>query len=238
MELWQIILGILTATFLIFLKNAHSKAHQQKIAAIRLRAYLLHWQKFILDNDLFSIFHMGIDWNKKIVQILKDGGGAEDLVALENEKKKEIDGLKEQFIIELDDKKIDKDNIQKALKKLPPNMTDIIYKYAMTREQNLLDGKTFINDEEASSLGLYTAQVSIELKMLLIALINNGLGLLIEFISSPEDFDLKKRADDIVKLVWNGIVVSKHIDTLTKQTELITSLSVFELTKKNLKGEL
>lgn len=238
MELWQIILGVLTAAFLIFLKNAHSKAHKQKIVATRLRSYLLYWQGFVLDNNLFGIFHEGIKWNKEISQILKNGGKAEDLVALKDEKKKELDELKEQIVTESDKTKIDKDAIQKLITKLPQNATEYILQYAHRNEQNLVDGKTFISDDEACYLGVYVAQISIELKMNLISLFNSVIGLLIYVLSNIEDFDLKEHADDIVKLVWNGIVISKHIDTLTKEVEFFTKQSIFDLTMKNLRSEL
>lgn len=198
MPLWQIILGVLTAAFLIFLKNAHLKAHKQKTVATRLRSYLLYWQGFILDNDLFGIFQMGIEWNKEIDQILKDGGGAKDIVALENEKKKELDKLEKQIVTDSDKLKIDKDAIQKTLKKLPQNTTEQILQYAHRYEQNIVEGKTFISDEEACQLGIYVAQLSIELKMNLIQLISSGLGLLIVILSNPEEFDLKEHANDIV----------------------------------------
>ncbi|MCK4454562.1 hypothetical protein KAU51_04470 [Candidatus Parcubacteria bacterium] len=238
MYLWQIILGVLTAAFLIFLKNAHSKAHKQKMVVTRLRSYLLYWQGFILDNNLFDIFHMGIEWNEKIDQIIKDGGGGKDIVALKNEKQKELDDLKKQIVAESDKAKIDKEAIQKILKKIPKNTTKHILEYARMNEQNLVDGKTFISDEEACYLGNYVAQISIELKMNLKSLINSGLGLVIVILSNPEEFSLKEHADDIVELVWKGIVVSKHIDSLTKKVELFTKLSVFDLTMKNLRGEL
>ena len=238
MILWQIILGVLTAAFLIFLKNAHSKAHKQKIVATRLRSYLLYWQGFILDNDLFGIFHVGIEWNEKIDQILKVGGGAKDIVALKDEKKKELDELKKQIVAESDKAKIDKDAIQKILKNIPQNTTEHILEYARMNEQNLVDGKTFISDEEACYLGNYVAQISIELKMNLKSLMNSGIGLLLVILSNPEEFSLKEHADNIIKLVWQGIVVSKHIDSLTKKVELFTKQSVFDLTMKNLRGEL
>lgn len=103
-------------------------------------------------------------------------------------------------------------------------------------EQNLVDGKTFISDEDACYLGNYVAQTSIELKMNLKSLMNSGLGLLIVLLANPEEFSLKEHADDIVKLVWKGIVVSKHIDSLSKKVERFNKLDVFDLTIKNLRG--
>jgi len=121
---------------------------------------------------------------------------------------------------------------------LPKNSIEHILKLASVKEQNLIDGKTFISDEEASYLGVYVAQVSIELKMELIFMMNFIVGILVVALSSQKEFDYKEHIDDIVKLVWKGIVVSKHIDTLMRKAELFSKQSVIDLTIKNVKGEL
>jgi hypothetical protein len=234
----QIILGVLTTAFLIFLRNAHLKAHKQKMVATRLRSYLLHWQKLILDNDLFSFFYMGIEWNEKIEQILRDGGGAKELVALEKDKKKELNKVKEQITAASDKAKLDKEKIQKIVAKIPHDAREQILQYVHRHEQNLIDGKTFITDEEACYLGIYVAQTSIELKMTLISLINTGMGVLLEILRNPEGFELKEHADNIARTVWYGIIASKHIHSLTKQMDVLTKQSVLDLTIKNLRDEL
>ena len=238
MELWKIIIGLIVAVFLVFLKDAHSKAQKQLIIATRLRAYLLYWQGVVLDKDLFNIFYQGIEWNKEIDDLIKSGAGAEDLVKLKDGKKAEMEDLKEHLLSEGGLKTLSRDDIEKMLSKMPKNSTDHILGYVKTSEQNLIDGKTFISDEEASYLGVYTAQTSIELKMQLISIMNSAIGLLILALSSADEFDCKEHVDEIMDLVWKGIVVSKHIDTLTKKTNYISSLSVFDLTMKNLGGKL
>ena len=219
MELWQIILGVFTAAFLIFLRNAQQKAQTQKIAATRLRSYLMYWHGFVLENDLFNIFHMGVKWNEEIQKIIEKGGSAEELVSLKDEKRKELEGLKKEIEEESEKIDIDKEALKKAISKIPPNTSENILQYSMKTEQNIVDGKTFITDDEASCLGTYTAQTAIELKMHLISMLNSGVGLLFVVFADPEDFELKKHSDDIVKLVWKGILVSKHIDSLTKEVD-------------------
>jgi hypothetical protein len=237
-ELSKIIIGLIVAVFLVFLKDAHSKAQKQLIIATRLRAYLLYWQGVVLDKDLFSIFYQGIEWNKEIDALIKSGAKAEDLVKLNDDKKTEMEGLKKHLLSEDGLKTLSRDGIEKILSKIPINSTEHILGYVKTTGQNLIDGKTFISDEEASYLGVYTAQTSIELKMELISIMNSANGLLIVAISSVGEFDYKEHADEIMELVWKGIVVSKHIDTLTKKAQYISSKSVFDLTIKNLGGEL
>ena len=237
MGLMQIFVGVFTAAFLIFLKIAHSKAHKQKIVATRLRSYLLHWQSAILEYDLFNILYLGIQWNKAIQKIVKDGGGPEELVALEEEQKKEIAKIKDHIISNSGEFESNKATLIESLKKLPENPIEYIFEASSKTEQNLIDGKTFITDEEASQLGIFAAQIAVNLKMNLISLIGLTVGMLTQAYSDPEKFDFQETADDIAKMVWKGVLVSKDIDTLLKQSEIFSGKSIFELTMQNLRDE-
>lgn len=108
--------------------------------------------------------------------------------------------------------------------------------YAQKTEQNLVDGKTFISDEDASYLGVYNAQIIIELKMRIISMITLFIVIVLTAISNPEEFEAKEHADSIKDLVWAAIVVSKHIDTLSNAVDYFIDNSVFDLTFANLFG--
>ncbi len=83
MDFWQIAVYLVLAAFLIFLRSAVLKAHKQKIIAIRLRSYIAYWRVMVLENDWFSIFYIGIAWNKEIVESLKNDGGIKEIGAIE-----------------------------------------------------------------------------------------------------------------------------------------------------------
>ena len=237
MVFWQIILGLFTAGFLIFLRNANLKAQKQKIIAIRLHSYLLYWKKFVLDNHWLGIFYMGMKWNEEIDKIIKKGQGTEALIKLKDDKKKKIDELKEEMLKESGKVKVQQ-AIDEMLRKSPPNAIDHMLQYVQKTGQNLVDGKTFISDEDASNLGVFIAQTTIELKMDLISMLNSVMNIIVMLSSNPEKFELKDYVDDIAKLVWKGIVVSKNIDTLSKKTDFFNQLSTFDLTMRNLRDEL
>ena len=238
MDLWQVIVGIFTAALLIFFRNAHVTAQKQKVIATRLRSYLLYWNGWILDNDMFNVFYLGVEWNKQIQETIKKGGGAKDLVKLKEEKKKMVDEIKEMIESEADTIKFDKETIVKALNKLPSNTAETILQLAMKSEQNLLDGKTFISDEDASYLGIYFAQICVEMKMNLISMMSQGVGLILEFMSDPENFDLKASAKELSQIIWKAVLVSKDIDTLTNRINVYTENSLFNLTLKNMSSRL
>ena len=238
MDLWQVIVGIFSAALLIFFRNAHVTAQKQKVIATRLRSYLLYWNGWILDNDMFNVFYLGVEWNKQIQETIKKGGGAKDLVKLKEEKKKMVDEIKEMIESEADTIKFDKETIVKALNKLPSNTAETILQLAMKSEQNLLDGKTFISDEDASYLGIYFAQICVEMKMNLISMMSQGVGLILEFMSDPENFDLKASAKELSQIIWKAVLVSKDIDTLSNRINVYTENSLFNLTLKNMSSRL
>ena len=238
MDLWQVIVGIFTAALLIFFRNAHVTAQKQKVIATRLRSYLLYWNGWILDNDMFNVFYLGVKWNKEIRETIKKGGGAEDFVKLKEEKKKMVDEIKEMIESEANTIKFDKETMIKALNRLPPNTAETILQFAMKSEQNLLDGKTFISDEDASYLGIYFAQICVEMKMNLISIMNQGVGLILDFLSDSENFDLKASANELSQIIWKAVLVSKDIDTLTNRINVYTEESLFNLTLKNMGSRL
>ena len=238
MDLWQVIVGVLTAALLIYFRNAHVTAQKQKVIATRLRSYLLYWNGWILDNDMFNVFYLGVEWNKEIRETIKKGGGAESLVKLKEEKKKMVDEIKEMIESETDDIKFDKETLAKDLNKLPSNTAETILHFAMKSEQNLVDGKTFISDEDASYLGPYFAQICVEMKMNLISMMNQGVGLILAFLADSENFDLKGSANEISQIIWKAVLVSKDIDTLTNRINVYTDESLFNLTLKNMSSKL
>lgn len=111
---------------------------------------------------------------------------------------------------------------------------EVFINMAKLSTQNLIDGKTFISDEDASHLSSTIAQLTIEIKMDLISLTNSSVNLLKHIASEKTPFDHKKHIDEIVKIIWSGIKTSKNIDTLLKITQKISSDSVINLTIKNL----
>lgn len=238
MDLLQVIVGIFSAALLILFRNAHVTAQKQKVIATRLRSYLLYWNGWILDNDVFNVYYLGVEWNKETQEIIKKGGGAEALVKLEDEKKKMVDEIKEKIESEHESIKFDKETIVKTLNRLPSNRAETILQYAMKSEQNLLDGKTFISDEDASYLGTYFAQICVEMKMNLISMMSQGVGLILEFSSDPENFDLKSSAKELSQIIWKAVLVSKDIDTLTNRINVYTENSLFYLTLKNMSSRL
>lgn len=232
MDLSNILLGLVTAAFLIHLRGAYLLAEKQRLAAIRLHAYLMYWQNWVLENNVFSVFQIGAEWNRKIKEQLAQGKGAKELVALEAQQKREVyeieQALKSGSLFS------DLEKIKQEIARLPSNSIDNILRYSERFEQNLFDGKTFLSDEEASVLGPHYARLCIDLKMHMTQLTSKAMALVISAIAAPDDFSLEKKAREITDAVWIGVLVSKDIDYLASQTGQARTQSILSRTWKNL----
>ena len=229
----EILIGIFTAAFLMFLRSANVTANRQKVTAIQLKGYLSYWQQQIIEHDFFSIYYFGVKWNKEIKELVKNGGSAEDIVKLNEEKKKTALELKEAIESEPPEVAFNKELTIRSIENIPKNVLDNLMAYALSSEQNLVDGKTFVSDEAASHLDPYSAQVCIELKMKLIALISPLVILILRVAEDGKGFEPKNYAQEISELTWKAILVSKDIDALSTSIEKYISKSVFTLTLDN-----
>lgn len=233
METWKIILGLITAAILIVIKDAHSKAHKQKVVSTRLHTYLIYWRKIILENDFLGIFYVkGVAWNQELISLMQNGASATDLLKLNEDKKSELIKIKESLLSQ--DELFSSNEIKTLQGKLSDGEAERFINTAKLSTQNLIDGKTFISDDDASNLSSAIAQLTIEIKMNLISLTNSSVSLLTHMASEKKPFDHKNHIDEIVKMIWLGITTSKNIDLLLRKTEKISSDSVIKLTVKNI----
>jgi hypothetical protein len=87
----------------------------------------------------------------------------------------------------------DKDKLIEAIQKLPKETLPGVPEWAKTARQNLIEGKTFISDEEATALGLAFTQKSIELKMHILEVIDTGSWLMVSLVSAPAELKMERR---------------------------------------------
>jgi len=231
-----IIIGIISTAIIFFVRSSMIQAHQQKVAATRLQGYLLFWQRWVLENDFFSLFYHGVKWDEEIKKIYKSGGKAEDIVKLEDEKKKIISEI--QSKIENGEFGGDKSEMSEFFSKFPSITDEMLLEFAKTTKQNLIEGKIFITDTEAASLGVAVTLQSIELKMNLISILEVIVMVVIPAMNNPKEFKINKYGKELSQCAWKGIVVSKHINSLTKISNNVTSSSIMHLTMKNIFNEL
>ena len=119
------------------------------------------------------------------------------------------------------------------IKQLPESLKENVMSLVATSSQNIIEGKTFISDEDASCLDPYMASVSIDLKMKLVNIMGEVAVLFVKISNNPDNFKVEDYAEKISELLWQGILISKDIDTLSKGIKRYTEKSVFLLTLEN-----
>jgi hypothetical protein len=236
MDIVKIILGVLATVVgtvaAFYATSSMLLAQKQLIAATRLSAYLTYWQGWILERELFGIYHLGMEWNKETLEIARKGGGPAELVKLQEEKKKFLSQVREQLEKGVP---VDRDKLVRFVQRLPKDSIGSILEWSKTTRQNLIDGKTFISDEEAAALGVAFTNQAIALKMGIIDLVDGGTTLILSIVAAPADFEIKDSATEISQIVWKGILVSKNIDSIARGAGAIASKSVMALTLQNIR---
>lgn len=226
MDVLKIILGAIATILAAYAGSSILLAQQQLVAATRLSGYLTYWQNWILEHGLSTIYALGVLWNREMQAIVKGGGGVSEAVKLEEEKKAQIDKVRKQ----LDKLEFDSNALVSVLRRYS---NDTLLQSARISQQNLIDGKTFISDEEATALGVTFTHGCIELKMRILDLIDGGTGVLLGIMNSPTEFAMKDYSGEVAELCWKGILISRKIDLLSKAATAISSKSVWRIAAQN-----
>jgi hypothetical protein len=230
MDVLKIILGAV-ATFLAFYATSSVLlAQKQLVAATRLNGYLTYWQNWIIEHNISKVYALGLIWNQEDQEAKNRGGDVKELMKLKQQRKTQLDSIKEQLEKGMDIG-FDKDQVMRTLRH---HSKESVQDSARLTRQSLVDGKTFISDEEATALGVAFTVKCIELKMGLIDLVDGVTNLLVVLMDGPDDFEIKEYSAEIADLIWKGISVSRGIDVVSRAARVISSKSVLSLTWKNI----
>lgn len=224
-------IGLIATVISVYVGASFSLAQKQLLAATRLLAYLRNSGIWVLENDLFPIFRLGQEWNDEVVAVVQTGGGSDELVKLQQKKMKLLDEIMERWNGETE-----KPIIPEYLTRLPKEqLLTTMADYAKLYRQNIILGHTFITDEEAATLGVGIAGEAINLKMGVVELWDKCLIVSALAISKPDQFSFKDHLADFKKMLWKGMVLSRQHFALTRASESITSLTILQLTWRNIK---
>jgi hypothetical protein len=233
--LFVVLSGIATSALLYYITSSMLLAQKQLVAANRLQAYLKHWSQWILDNEWFAIFNVGREWSEQEHALIAAHKGPESLVKLRSEKKAFVTQIHQQAG-EMGLMKLDRESIQKYIRRLPKEAANIYTEAGKTHVQNLVLGHTFITDEEAATLGLPVIQEAVELKMTVIDLIDRTHLLIAAILGAPDNFPDEDAKEAFGELFWPFVLASRSSTTLLRYTQLFTTRTVTELTLRNIRS--
>ena len=239
MSIFKIIIGVATTLFFIYFRSAFNLAKKQKIVAIRLRSYLFYWKKLFINSDLFNIYYLGIQWYKEIQDIIKKGGKVQNLIELENQKKKEIEKIRtiiEQGKIEGDiEKHIE--TLKQIFDRMSYDLISIFVKEIQMLVQNLVEGKLFLSDNDICILDKNIAHLCLNLKMDIISSLNSIEWLVVHLYQdykNSNNIEVKKFAKQLSDIIWRFMLISKNMEFLINLVDKIVNEKLSILIAKNL----
>lgn len=233
MSLLLVLIGIITSAVLYYITSSMVLAQKQLAAATRLQAYLKHWNQWVLDNDWFAVFNLGRAWSEEEHSSIAAGHGAQALVKLRKDKKELVGKIQQQAREGGDFKKI-REVMLTSLRSLPQDAAGIAATWARMQIEHIVQGHTFITDEEAATLGIAVIQEAVDLKMNAIDLIDKEY-MLIASVASKPDLPEKDLEESLGKMLWLFVLASRGSTTLLRYAQLFTTRTVTELTVRNVR---
>jgi hypothetical protein len=237
-RVYTLVIGVVAALIGIYFRESLRQAHVQKNAANRLLAYLNYWNQNILDWDVFSIVYVGHQWREEKIEAYRKSGDMADVLAVNEEyenKLKEIrDGIKNE------DEKFDFDSVEIAqkLKKITPEFMEEFLIAQRANKQNIIEGKSFITDEDAASLGPSVAEKCISAKLRLVSLLEHGTILLILLSNEKGQIRISKFSEEIYQCIRISIIMYQDFEPLRKSANAISGKSIFRLSLSNMASGL
>ena len=241
MEDWKfytVLIGVVAALVGIYFREALKQAHTQKNASSRLLAYLNYWNKNILDWDVFSIVYVGEQWRKEKIKAYSKSRSAEDILAVNEEYEAKLKELRDAIKNKDPELKFDHKEISEKFKKFTPKVMEQFLEAQKTYKQNIIEGKTFITDEEAATLGSDVADRAIHIKLRLVSLIEHGTSLLLHIAENKEKLEISDYADEIYQCLRVGILMYQDFEPIQERARQINQQSIFNLALKNMVGGL
>lgn len=101
-------------------------------------------------------------------------------------------------------------------------------------KQNIIEGKTYITDEEAASLGSNVANKAIHIKLRLVSLIESGTNLIVRISENKKQLDISNYSDEIYRCLRIGILMYQDFKPIHSQATQINQTSIFNLALKNM----
>jgi hypothetical protein len=149
MDVLKIILTAIATILAFYATSSMLLAQKQLVAATRLNGYLTYWQNWIIEHEISNVYALGLTLNQEDEEVKKRGGGPAELLKLQQERKKQLDSIKQQLANGLD---IGFDKA-KTMHVLQQNSKESVQESSRLTRQNIIDGKTFVSDEEATAFG-------------------------------------------------------------------------------------
>ena len=236
---YAVVLLAAVIAFLAWLvQRALHRADEQRRVASRLQAYLMYWTRCAINmKGGAELLTIGQEWYEEERKVYRAGGRrdemAKKLVEVEN---KYQSGLAEQFKSELSGKAPASDAIQdaRALFAKHKEARGEVTSHLFQLRKELIEGHTFVRDNDLAILDVSTVQSAVELRLVLAGL----LGDLVWLLQSVEVLEGQQLEESLQKLiistVKNGLRVSYLMKKLMGRCDYYLKRARLNAVKENL----
>ncbi len=238
MDSWKlvlIIIGVLGALVGVYFREALRHAIRQRNIAIRLEAYLLDWNRYLLKGAFKSFYLIGYTWEEKLSKAFRQSG-REGFLKAREEIDGEIEDLKE-FI------KSGKEGVRESvetqfrqIKKLKKETYQALLRDLEFQRTVLVEDKLFISDEDAALVSWFAAQHVIPIKSHLFLFLQHSKQLILT-CRDMDEFNYSDITDSLTEIILSGINFSRKYMPLLKHIQLIRHKSLIDLVIRNMIGK-
>ena len=235
----SIFLNILAVLFLIAIsvhvKNAYALAQKQKLSAVKLNAYLTYW-KSMIDASGISTYFYADERIQSLQHALIRAKYTNHWAEVSKVKSAIHQELEKSFPEDQNDPN-ENESIQTVIDFVEalPGGLDFLSRKISAESQNLLDGKTFVRDDEASSLGYSYAYTAVSIKMNATHCMGDLMLVVALIYSKPEKFRSQIKTAWL-DCLWKALLVLAEIDILSSKVRQLENRTVLRMAWRNFWG--
>ena len=217
----------------IHIKNAYVLAQKQKLSITQLNAYLAYWKSAIDEQGL--LIHVNSSGTmRSLQQTLIKAKYTNDWTAV-TEAKTQIHQEIEKALAE--DENILGESIRKIqrLYEPYPDAPNFIRREVDSISQNILDGKAFVRDDDASSLGYFCTHTCVSLKMNAISFLGEFACIVTLILRDHKEFHSEIKSN-YLSLLGKGLHILVDMEMLSGKLRSLENRTVLRLAWRNFWG--
>lgn len=227
------ILAILFAIAIsMHIKNAYVLAQKQKLSITQLNAYLAYWKSVIDEQYLLRV--ISSDVMQSLQQTLIKAKYTNDWTAV-SEAKTKIHQEMERALAEDANTISELSRTIQRLYEPYPDAPSLIHREVDSMSQNILDGKTFMRDADASSLGYFCTHTCVSLKMNAISFLRHSARITAFILYDHKKFRTEV-SSGFLSILEQGLYVLVDVEILSRRLRPLENRTVLRLAWNNFWG--
>ena len=234
-EIISILLSLLSVAVGAHIKNSYVRAQKQKLVATKLNADLAHWKSVVADANSLRHFHDDdkIQTLRKALTSVKESNNWDEMSKARDEIYQEIE---ENYVEHHQDGLAEYAEMLKKQVSVLPGGIGFLHRQADTTINSILNGKMFVNDDDASALGYFYAHTCVNLRMNAVDLTKEFMQLDSLIVSEYGRFRSEIKST-YFSCLWKTMLVMVEMDILSEKVGPLENSSIHRMAWRNFLGK-